>query len=165
MSKLPASTPACKTTLTPFASALASPPPSEQKDTLLPYPNQLAKQRSSPTLGQAAASSHHAQPTAREELEEQRKPYWRRKETAISWAVAGALIASAAVLRFSGIGWPNSVVFDEVHFGKVRPSRPPGPPCSHPPADALLAGLTPFARPLFRIPPVRGLLHPARVLL
>lgn len=91
-----------------------------QKDTLLPYPNQLSKQRSSSSLGGSVASSQLHQPASREELEEQRKPYWRRKETIVSWAVAGALVGMAAVVRFSGIGWPNSVVFDEVHFGKVR---------------------------------------------
>lgn len=90
-----------------------------QKDTLLPYPNQLSKRKSSTSLREP---SHLHQPTAQEELEEQRKAYWWRKETILSWSVAGALVAMAAVLRFSGIGWPNSVVFDEVHFGKVSPA-------------------------------------------
>ena len=34
----------------------------------------------------------------------------------------GAITALAFVTRFWGIGHPNEVVFDEVHFGKVIPT-------------------------------------------
>ena len=43
------------------------------------------------------------------------------------YKLALIIITSLAfVTRFWGIGHPNEVVFDEVHFGKVRPA-PPGP--------------------------------------
>ncbi|KAL7415547.1 dolichyl-phosphate-mannose-protein mannosyltransferase [Mrakia frigida] len=60
-----------------------------------------------------------AQPSHfKEDYEDVGKPSWKKNEKLISWGVAGLLMALAAVLRFRGISWPDSVVFDEVHFGK-----------------------------------------------
>ena len=47
----------------------------------------------------------------------------------------GVITLLAFITRFWGIGHPNEVVFDEVHFGKVRkavssPNSPP-PSCSY----------------------------------
>ena len=38
-------------------------------------------------------------------------------------AALAVITALAFLTRFWGIGHPNEVVFDEVHFGKVSPSR------------------------------------------
>ncbi|CDZ98086.1 glycosyltransferase family 39 protein [Phaffia rhodozyma] len=54
----------------------------------------------------------------KKDSEEARKPYWKKKETLWSWTTGGLLVALAAIVRFWGIGFPDGVVFDEVHFGK-----------------------------------------------
>ena len=40
--------------------------------------------------------------------------------------VLAVITAAAFITRFWGIGHPNEVVFDEVHFGKVRGDIPSG---------------------------------------
>lgn len=57
----------------------------------------------------------------------------------------GVITLLAFITRFWGIGHPNEVVFDEVHFGKVRKitsfTREPFPPPNFPYAVAILQAL------------------------
>jgi len=71
-----------------------------------------------------------------------------RRTATSQWDYKAALTVItvlAFITRFWGIGHPNEVVFDEVHFGKVRDHRPMSRAISIPPlVEAPFQGLTIF---------------------
>ena len=74
--------------------------------------------------GQSGKKATSIPPTPNDDVLDSLAPQSSGIKAGWDYKLALAMITAIAfVTRFWGIGHPNEVVFDEVHFGKVRKKR------------------------------------------